>query len=533
MATIIMISNDSSVIFNAGDKTSSNKDKDPLKAEDDDEDEGVGNDQEETNSFSTSSNSTSSPNLATPDASFLTPRPNNKNGSAKKPNRGRRRYNNSVSTVESDSEEHITNSSSSAASTLSSDPGQLFLTALDNLSPTSTTSNPSSARRAQSFNQGISYSNRACSVVVTSTPKSTNGLKLYVESDLNTRSLGRRRQRLRKTLPPGDSTIEEEDDSNSGPSQLAINTIGLPDYCTLRRSSRRRKPKDDGKRSDFEASRNLESDEVTGLSQQPPSFSIYSDMNEFQDLLGESVRRLRRAAANEKNLKKNFWTDEDDTDEVEEPDDDDVTLLTSEDNDFDDGSSSVLVAAAGTGNPVLPTGCHRHPHHVSLPPLSPRDDDFGDGYLRSLLNEDSSATSWRFSSPADHMATLNVSGHLSLMSLPVRGTDSSKETAYNTTDRVKRKKDRSSKILNGLSNKILRRHTTYVKRSGDANVTPRVTPQPQEQQQQVHVHSWHRRKQESNRRSRRQKVGGFFFQKGPFSIKESKTNEVVGGALFW
>ena len=142
---------------------------------------------------------------------------------------------------------------------------------------------------------------------------------------------------------------------------------------------------------------------------EPPSFSIYSDINDFQELFkkdridgpGNSAAQEPSAPTALKSLKESFWQDLDTEDDFVE--DIASVVSTSDDDDVldsgDDFYKSKAVKKSGppaSSTPMLPTGCHRHPQHLSMPTAakshlevrksSPVESD--DEYLTSLLRDD-------------------------------------------------------------------------------------------------------------------------------------------------
>ena len=526
-----MISNDSSVIINPAEEEEEDKNVDNLDDEEEvprncevkprrrrrlqqqkgeKEEEGQSRTVEEEEEDESVTNTPSSNSSLTPDSSFITPRPivvsaaaarnQHKEKGRDKSSSGsqwtRRYYKNSVSTMESDDSEEINNSSSSAASTLSSRNSLVpppFYNTLPNL--------------------------RSTPKVRPSPTNGPHGIKFFVNPrsgrvDLKgpeSGSLSRRRNT--KNLFGGTENA----------TRSAINIVGLPsvipDYCTLTRP--RRKPREvhsvvvDTERPIAKFSRSSSSSEVE------PSFSIYSDINDFQELfeIAEEEKASDEEADSsdnekhqmpEKVNKKGFWendTEDDDLIEsnVEELEDDDSAVDTTDDEDEDD----VSVRNPGT---VLPTGCHRHPQHASLPPpgiISKTRDDYEeqeDDYLSSLLcdtwnsNDVDTAgrslmDSTRFIEDQDRFSSLTLPRDLNVASL----THNRRRRNNRRGNLGGRTGSLLSTALSGLNlagpAKILRRHTTYVK--SDPSESADSVPK--------HVHSWHKNNTPSARK-KRQKV---------------------------
>lgn len=185
-------------------------------------------------------------------------------------------------------------------------------------------------------------------------------------------------------------------------------------------------------------SSHLESSKLSSLNDsspksepEPASFSIYSDINDFKELFTSTndviSANVEKDIFSRHQLQKPlasiisnsvFWADSEDElieSQVEEPDIDNFTS--------DDDQLSEIAAARRLGNDcvgVLPTGCHRHPHHASLPParlMLDRDNEEDEGdfqtkgadsddYLSSLLQDD-----WSKQTEAQVIANTGVSGN--------------------------------------------------------------------------------------------------------------------------
>ena len=196
-------------------------------------------------------------------------------------------------------------------------------------------------------------------------------------------------------------------------SEEPINTIGLPTYCTL--SSRFRRPKSGGNQQQQQQQqlhrKHLlslkEEDEVVdtvdpvvtriNVKREEPSFSIYSDIGDYAELLRNSSFEDRDENSNSnlknKNTKmekkstgdsvKAFWEAMNDLNDDQVNDDDDE-----DDEDYcSSSSSSSLDEATSKSLAVLPTGCHRHPHHNRLTLTKPQDRRNDDDFLNSLIGD--------------------------------------------------------------------------------------------------------------------------------------------------
>jgi hypothetical protein len=496
MTTIIMISNDSSVIFNSGGSKKSQQQQhkyemsssstcsseklfqscDNISNETTLCEMSSSSDHSSTNTPKRRHSAPASPDNSlqhTPDSSFVTPKPLTKNV--------RRGYKNSVSTHESDSEE-LNHSSSSAASTISGSRIDslvpVFLTSFEDFGGqsakedvivTSTPRKPKGSHDIIKEEQEGAEAKNSSKNTFSSPINGPHGLKFFVNpvsgqmdvkpgsEEFDTRSLERQRQQQQ----------EMKDKKFS-----AINTVGLPtvpNYCTLTNRRKVIHVKD-------------ERSKTQSLDRTSASFSIYSDINDLKDLLKATKAEQRRKSRPREPI---LWEFQDSEEECMDTGD------AIEDEIYGDANS--LVKA------ILPTGCHRHPKHVSLPPVSKDSliDEKEDFFLNSLLHDEepikathSLANLWSKPSLEDASYSLDLRANRAKKSMTTSlegllDSSSAKSTSKNssvTSSDLKAR--RFSSRLSGLNlaagSKILRRHTTYVKSSSLSKP-------------KVHVHSWHAR----------------------------------------
>ena len=465
-----------------------------------------------------------------------------------------RRYKNSLSTVESDESELQESNSSSAASTLSSAGGNSLGLELPTKTDGNTGGSGSSSRgttansadsaflsgedsedrvararmakpQRRSLPRTLSFSSgSSSSIFITSTTPSTaskddsvllesskevreeeprlrggkatpvvpgktysspangpHGIKFYINAatgradlkaspGLVTRSLGRIVEAPTLSLPQ---------------EQVLAGNSNVESYCTTKRKGRRKLPS---------------------------TFSIYSDIDDLQSLL----RRQRNIQSqNESNLLQNLTEEEsseedgwnaadvcadiicttDDDDEAESSSD-----LTSSSSPLAAELASCCSSSSSSGKVVMPSGAHKHPHNS--PSLRMRNRHEEDEYLDSLLNEDNEDSSGRSSS------SFEVTRPPRLL-LVEEEEGEPKSLAGNSKLRGKGKFSYSAMSLTNI--KLRRRHTTYVKSTSNVaeelsandtghNWSHRVTTGHKEKESSApprmlpkHVHSWHRK----------------------------------------
>ena len=161
-----------------------------------------------------------------------------------------------------------------------------------------------------------------------------------------------------------------------------------------------------------------------------------------------------------------------------------------DDDDISDSSDSSLDLGHRNGNQnlILPTGCHKHPKHASLPPMQKR------------LDLNSSSSSEEQDNTSDFWHNREI-GHIGKLQENENPAIFSQDVINTSKDRLAANKNKCMNIGSG-SRQILRRHTTYVKdlvasASKDFPDTEELVDQIQIQQQQeqpVHIHSWHRKR---------------------------------------
>ncbi len=301
---------------------------------------------------------------------------------------------------------------------------------------------------------------------------------------------------------------------------------------------------------------------------EPPSFSIYSDMNDFQALLPTpKIEKRSAAAAAPKEEEKSrgsrltkkpslrdssalapFWDEEDSEDGMVVVDTTRVGNLedghdSDEDTDSSELSTELVGKVASTSTmSILPTGCHRHPKHLSLPPVAALreageyggagDYDYEDDrYLSSLLS-DLPWTPAMASATAPPARGAEVTSSSGLSRSMWEGLATRPESPVRVVKRRRVKarapdipdaaaaktSGRSSsggrislqsrlRLMSGLNlagGRILRRHTTYVKGSSTADLpSSSSSAMTTAESTSVHVHSWHR---SNNNNGRKKKV---------------------------
>ncbi len=548
MTTIIMISQDSSVIIspksNEADAAAANQSGggDSAAADGNGTDDSNGSyvaplretsvstedtDEGKATSSSASSSSDSGSQPPTPDSSFITPRPSRDsaksevtNSTAKLSSRSpRRRYKSSLSTLESDSEE-LNQSSSSAASTLSSrnslgllPQGQLRRSPASGTGTNTTTggdsaflSSPESVEelrkkgsggsRAQkpqrrSLPRTLSFSSgSSSSVFVSSTPLPEQ--KDEEDASLDEATLVSNEVTVKSSPANGPHGIKFFINPRSGKMDLKA-PVPPPSLVDIGRT----RSLDRSQENDLQpggssrqqphsinvirvpnyctTSRCSRSDEYKAKRKKDASFSIYSDVKDLPSLL---LRQQKILPATEEE------DDEDDGADGWNLDASDVccdvACSTDDDDESSDLTTSPLVleaascSSSSSAGVVLPSGCHRHPaHHVPLLSAlrrrrSDEDEEDEDDYLDSLLKDDLDVMQQKRSSSASALFEVVKPPRMLLGE-----DDDAREEGRNNLRQGKKKKSTDSgkfsySALSLTNSRILRRrHTTYVKSTSD------------------------------------------------------------------
>ena len=253
----------------------------------------------------------------------------------------------------------------------------------------------------------------------------------------------------------------------------------------------------------------------------PSTFSIYSDINDLQSLLRRQENILAGNTNADQRLQpkileeseeEDSWnaadvcadiicsTEDDDDNESDEESSSDLTSspLAAELASCCSSSSSKNSSAASSGKIVMPSGAHKHPHNSLLPELLRRRHHNGrrssgeDEYLDSLL-EDTDSSGSRSSSGASAAFEVTRPPRL-LMEEEGRQLAANPSVESEVVRRRSKKaagKFSYSALSLSSSRSILRRHTTYVKST--SNVSEAVEKESSVAKLlRPHVHSWHR-----------------------------------------